>query len=111
MPLLQFIKNKTALFKESLDYDPNKFNMRPYKVWFSILSVFIIVNLAVVFLSFYLFSRIIRNDIFIVANGQEERIDTFSMGELKETLNYLEGRDVDFKYLETHKPAIADPSK
>ena len=111
MPFPQFIKNKATLFKESLDYDPSKFNMHPDKVWFSILAVFIIINLAAVFFSFYLFSRISRGDIFIAGDGQEEKINTFSREKLGDTLNYLREKDAEFKYLETHKPAIIDPSR
>ncbi|MEK7581866.1 MAG: hypothetical protein AAB488_00850 [Patescibacteria group bacterium] len=107
----QFIKNLFIKIKASFDKDPGKIAVHPDGVWLFILGIFLIINLIIAFLNFYFFRGISRNDIFTVASGKVESLNTISREKLNQALEYLRGKDEKFEYLKTHKPVIIDPSK
>lgn len=99
-----FFKNKTKKFYEDKD------NLDANRIWKIMIMIFIIINLSIVVLSWFLFLRINSGEIFIITQDSQVSIDTINRNLLHDTISSFEEMSDEFEELKIKKLNILDPS-
>ena len=84
--------------------------IQPMRDWKILFVVFVMLNVAIIAFSAFLFLEINRGDIFLVEPTAPSGIDTVDRDELREALLSFEEKARQFEALKTKKPTLADPS-
>ena len=82
----------------------------PKHAWKTIIYVFVVLNIGIIFFNGYLFLEISDGDIFKIEQDVIIKIDTIDRTLLRETLEVFDGMEMELEELKKNRPSIIDPS-